>query len=1201
MPIDGLLALVSETAEFVQLKQGLGHRPDQRMVVGLAGSQKALYVASLYRDCQQPPLQRARPVLLVTYSAFQAERLYEDLVTLLGPGEVFRFPALETLPHEEVSTDLGLIRQRIAVLDRLVRGLPTLVVAHAQALSERLIPVDVYRQHVLDISLKSRLHPTTMAATLTQMGFERVDMVQSPGHFSVRGGIIDVFPIVSEQPVRIELFDDEVDSIRIFDAGTQRSVENLTEVRIPPAREFLVPLETRSAGIGRILEEASLQESRLHRLGNTESAKNLQSRVALHAERLEQGVHFEGADQYKPFFYESLATLLDYTPCGSVIVDEPARVREHLTTFETEFAERHGMLLEKGRVLPAEARIYASWPDLLGEWKRHPIIYLSNLNRRVQGMEPNLVVTVSSRAPQTFHGNLERFIEEVKQWRKERYRVCMVLSTDERAERVAQLLKDEGEPALFLSQVNGQLRAGNVVVTTGHLETGGEFRDNRIVVLTDTELFGRQKRRRRVTKTSARGERIHFGDLKPGDYVVHVNHGIGRYLGVETLVIAGAHKDYLVVQYQGEDKLYVPTDQVDLLQKYLGVDNEPPKLYKLGGSDWARVKKRVKESVQEMAQGLLRLYAERESTPGHAFSPDTVWQQQFEDSFPYEETPDQARAIEEVKRDMERPRPMDRLLCGDVGYGKTEVAIRAAFKSVMDGKQVAVLVPTTILAQQHGRTFTERFEGYPITIKVLSRFQTAAEQKQVMRGVENGSVDIVIGTHRLLSKDLRFKDLGLIVVDEEQRFGVAQKERLKELRRNVDVLTLSATPIPRTLHMSMVGMRDMSIIETPPEDRFPVRTYVVEYDEELIREAILRELAREGQVYFVYNRVQSIDRMASRLMELVPEARIAVAHGQMDEDELEEVMLQFLQGEYDVLLCSTIIETGMDIPNVNTLVVYDADRLGLAQLYQLRGRVGRSNRVAYGYFTFRKDKVLTEDAEKRLRAIKEFTELGSGFRIAMRDLEIRGAGNLLGPEQHGFIASIGFELYCKLLEESIRELRGEVVTQPPEPVLDLNVDAYIPDDYVPDSEQKVEIYKKVLGVRSEQDATELADEIEDRFGDMPLPVQNLLTVARAKVLARRQGVASISGERDGIVLRYLTGLTLSADRWMPAARKYKGRVVVVPGRVMQVKIRTRGLAASEVLPLLESVLRDFGEFWEQPSAPSAKLTTGAVQVAGRRE
>jgi transcription-repair coupling factor (superfamily II helicase) len=748
--------------------------------------------------------------------------------------------------------------------------------------------------------------------------------------------------------------------------------------------------------------------------------------------------------------------------------------------------------------------------------------------------------------------------------------VVILVSSSQRAQQLLLSLQDHNIDAFYTSSLEGHVRAGNVVVSNGNPVAGFELPGCRLVVITESEVFGQRKKPRREWRQSDR--LAPFVDIKTGDYVVHVNHGIGRYLGVVPLTIQGIQKEYLLVKFAGEDKLYVPVDQVGLIQKYLGSEGEAPRLSRLGGGEWARAKGKVKEAVREMAQDLLSLYAARETIKGYAFGKDTVWQREFEDAFPYEETPDQLRAAEEIKSDMEHPRPMDRLLCGDVGYGKTEVALRAVFKAVMEGKQVAVLAPTTILAQQHYNTFKERLAVYPVVVDVLSRFRTNREQRQVLQELERGTVDIVIGTHRLLQEDVRFKDLGLLVVDEEQRFGVAHKERLKVLSKNVDVVTLSATPIPRTLHMSLVGMRDTSILETPPEDRYPVQTYVLEEDPVLIREAIRRELGRGGQVFFVYNRIHDMERVSSWLQGLVPEARIAVAHGQIREDELEQVMLDFMNHEYDVMVCTTIIENGLDIPNVNTLIVKEAGMMGLAQLYQLRGRVGRSNRVAYAYFTYRKDMALGEAAEKRLAAIREFTELGSGFKIAMRDLEIRGAGNILGAEQHGHIAAVGFDLYSRLLEEAVREAKGDEAPRMVETTIELPVEAYIPDTYIPDANQKVAIYKRIAAFSSLSEIPDLEDELVDRFGDLPGPVVNLLAVAKIRVLAGWLKIKSINLLPGQFRLLFAAGHPLVGEDLVAAGRQYQNRVKYSnAGDEFEIKLRLAGNGRCESSFLLEQL------------------------------
>ena len=703
-------------------------------------------------------------------------------------------------------------------------------------------------------------------------------------------------------------------------------------------------------------------------------------------------------------------------------------------------------------------------------------------------------------------------------------------------------LKDGEIDACREIDLQGRSLLANVMIGTGFLTGGFEFPSGKLVVVTEKEIYGQSHKLRRAKIANQTSKMDVFTDLKVGDYVVHVNHGIGRYLGLMSLDIDGIHKDYLQLKYAGEDKLYVPTDQVGLLQKYLGSEADAPKLSKLGGVEWHRAKNRVKEAVREMAGELLALYANRETLQGFAFNKDTVWQKEFEANFPYEETPDQLKAIQEVKKDMERSRPMDRLLCGDVGYGKTEVALRAAFKAVMDGKQVAVLVPTTILAQQHYKTFQERFALYPVKVEMLSRFRTPKEQRNIVANLAVGNIDIVIGTHRLVQEDVHFKDLGLVVVDEEQRFGVSHKEKLKQLKNNVDVLTLTATPIPRTLHMSLVGVRDTSILETPPENRFPVQTYVLEEDPLMIREAIQREIGRNGQVFFVHNRIAELDRIALWLSELVPQARLDIGHGQMREDELEQVMLRLMQGETDVLICTTIIESGLDISNVNTLIVKDANHMGLAQLYQLRGRVGRSNKMAYAYFTYRQDRVLNEVAEKRLAAIKEFTEFGSGYKIAMRDLEIRGAGNLLGPEQHGHIAAVGFDMYCRLLEDAVREAKGEETFSLVDTSIELPVEAYLPDDYVPDGNQKVELYRRISHFYELSEIDDVEEEMVDRFGDLPKPAKTLLRIASIKIAAGRLGVKALAGQAGYLKFQFREGHGLTGEKLVEIAQIYKNRL-----------------------------------------------------------
>ncbi|MHB8945303.1 MAG: transcription-repair coupling factor [Bacillota bacterium] len=1158
--------------EFKRVTDALRAGAHEQLVYGLTGSSKAYFLADLAREA-------GRALLVITGHLSAAGRIRDDLRTLLPGREIDVFPAIEILPYQVVAHSPELFADRLRVLHRLSSaarggsedGAP-LVIAPVGAILPRLMPRSRFTALGLDLRWGERLDLDRLAEKLAGMAYERVDMVEGKGQFSIRGGIVDLFSPTADQPWRVELFDDEVDSIRSFDPVSQRSLSNLRTVRVIPAREMIFPAEGREEALDRVRREIDSTLRKMTRAGLKQAAESLRERAEAHHERLSTGQD-EGLESYAPFFFERLETIVDYLPeDGVVVFDEPMRVQEAAAESERLVEEMFGSSLERGEALPTQAQTFQTNEELLARAKERPIIHLSLLLRKPPASQPDNLVSTETRPGPSFHGQREAFVAEARRYSARAARVAMVASTPDRAQRLAAILREAEIPAA-LADAWRVPEPGEFIAVTGSLETGFEFPGIGLVVLTDDEVFGRAKRR---TKPKAIKEGLRlasYQDLKIGDFVVHVNHGIGKYLGLRTLDIQGKNRDYLYIQYSGEDRLYVPTDQIDLVQKYIGAEGQEPKVYKLGGTEWAKVKGRVKASVQQMAEELLRIYAVRQAVPGHDFGPDTVWQKDFEDAFRYEETPDQLQATAEIKVDMEKPQPMERLLCGDVGYGKTEVAMRAAFKAVMDGKQVAVLVPTTILAAQHYNTFRDRFAGYPVKIDLLSRFRSATDQKKTLDTVRKGAVDIVIGTHRLLSEDLGFKDLGLLVIDEEQRFGVAHKERLKKLKETVDVLVLSATPIPRTMHMAMVGLRDMSVIETPPEDRFPVQTYVIEYSDELVREVIQRELDRGGQVYYVHNRVQTIDRVAARIERLLPEARVSVGHGQMAEDELERVMLDFMDGEADVLVCTTIIENGLDIPKVNTLIVEDADHLGLAQLYQLRGRVGRSNRLAYAYFTYRPDRSISEVAEKRLQAIKEFTEFGSGFKIALRDLEIRGAGNILGPEQHGHILSVGFDLYAQMLEEAVLELKGEKRPEVIEPAIELALDAYIDDGYVPDSRQKIELYKKISVVEGREDADEIVDEIRDRFGDPPAAVQNLVGVARLKALARKVGVTAISQQKGFVSVKFGPMRRLSMDGLADLARKHRDRVSLSPQKATPVLlVKVQGLEEARLIEVLEGVL-----------------------------
>ena len=1198
MGLTGIVDLLLDSATFTDVLRRVEQGAISTHISGLSGPQKSLFISGLFRHASST-------IFVVTSTQQDAESLSGDISALIGPELVFVFPPVDVMPYEETPMSADLLAARAKALAALAGGTKCVVLAPARALGRRMVPRDSYRQATFRVRVGEVRDFEALVHRLAGCGYEILGKVDGRGQASVRGGIIDVFPHSANQPVRIEFFGDEVESIRLFDPETQLSQDRLDEVAITPAREFLYDSGRLELACAKICEElervdgsmarrepslAGAMHTASARRGSSSAAlmvhtrNQLRERVDHHLERFENGTFFDNDEQYLPFFYEERVTVADWAGEALFVVDEPIRFKEALAGYEADIRETYATLLEAAMVLPSQADLYMDAAEVAESVGRRQTVAMSLLARAADGSGDRLDgilpaasdnIVAQTKQAEIFAGRFDDLVHEIKNYRKRQYRVVCVASTGERCARLAELFEEKGISTISCDGLESVPEAGTICMAEGELSSGFQCTDIKLLVLTEAEIYGRRKKRRRFASVEEGARIASYTDLSPGDYVVHVNHGVGKYGGVQTLEVAGVQRDYLLVQYAGEDRVYVPTDQVSLLQKYIGMEDSPPRLNKLGGTEWTRAKTRVRESVQDMAEDLLRLHAARESVKGYAFSPDTVWQQEFEDLFPYEETPDQWRSIVDVKRDMEKPMPMDRLLCGDVGFGKTEVALRAAFKAAVDGKQVAVLVPTTILAQQHYATFSERFRGFPMEVAILSRFQSEAEQRRVIRGLKMGSVDVVIGTHRLLSQDVSFRDLGLVVVDEEQRFGVAQKERLKELREEVDVLTLTATPIPRTLHMAMAGVRDMSLMETPPENRFPIRMYVVEKNESLIREILLREIDRKGQIYFVHNRVYDIEEVAARLSRLVPEASIGVAHGQMPEDRLEQVMLQFMAQEFDILVCTVIIESGIDIPNVNTIIIDDAHNLGLAQLYQLRGRVGRTNRVAYAYLLFKRDAALSEIAEKRLAAIREFTSLGSGYKIAMRDLEIRGAGNILGPEQHGHIAAVGFEMYCRLLEETIGELKGEQKKPEPPPVMiDLTVDAYVPDSYVPDSRQKIEVYKKINGIESLEDASDLSKEFIDRFGPLPLPVDNLIAIAALKVLARELGAASIASERNGVVVRFADGVRYAYSDMARIAGPFKGRVAFAAGRTQRLRVKTHGMSEREILHTLMNILSE---------------------------
>ncbi|MFF2450328.1 transcription-repair coupling factor [Neobacillus sp. NPDC058068] len=1118
--MNGLKSLFLQQEDIHSVIAGVEEGLKEQLIAGLSGSSRTVMTAAIYE-------QMERPIILVTHNLLQAQKLYDDIANLLGENEVFLFPANELIAAELSVASPELKAQRIEALNHWSRFNRGVLIVPIAGLKKIIPPKALWKQYQLSIKLGEDINIEKLLSTFVKMGYVRAEMITTPGEFSVRGGIIDIYPLTEANPLRIELFDTEVDSIRYFSLEDQRSKEKVSEVLVGPATEILLEDED----YGRVI--AKLEDglaSSLRKLKDDKAKILLTQNISHELEQLKNRQKPDQVYKYLSLAYDRPHSLLDYLPKnGLVFIDEISRVQEMNDSLVKEEAEWYTGLLAEGEIIH-DLHISHDLPALLQK-KEFPILYMSLFLRHVANTNPQNILNISCKQMQNFHGQMHVLKAEIDRWKKGNYSILFLGADEERVKKLERVLEDYEIEGSIIKE-NQQILPGKVQIMKGNLHTGFELSIQKIAVITEEELFSKRVKKPASRQKLSNAERIKsYSELKIGDYVVHVNHGIGKYLGIETLVINGVHKDYLHIRYQGSDKLYVPVEQIDLVQKFVGSEGKEPKVYKLGGTDWKKVKKKVESSVQDIADDLIKLYAEREAAIGFAYSPDGDMQREFETSFAYQETEDQLRSIHEIKKDMERPRPMDRLLCGDVGYGKTEVAIRAAFKAIADGKQVALLVPTTILAQQHFETMRERFQDYPINIGLLSRFRSKKQQTETTKGLKAGTVDIVVGTHRLLSKDIVYRDLGLLIVDEEQRFGVTHKEKIKKLKTNVDVLTLTATPIPRTLHMSMLGVRDLSVIETPPENRFPVQTYVMEYNGLLVREAIERELARDGQVYFLYNRVEDIERKAEEISMLVPDARVICAHGQMSENELESVMISFLAGEFDVLVSTTIIETGVDIPNVNTLIVFDADRMGLSQLYQLRGRVGRSNRVAYAYFTYRKDKVLTEVAEKRLQAIKEFTELGSGFKIAMRDLTIRGAGNLLGAQQHGYIDSVGFDLYSQMLKEAIEERKGDLgaaeVKKSVE--IDLEIDAYIPDTYIKDGHQKIEMYKRFRGAVSLEDIAELQSEMLDRFGEYPDEVSYLFQIAEMKVYALTNGVEQIKQVKQEVTILVSEEVTKTID------------------------------------------------------------------------
>lgn len=1103
-----MIQLIGKDAQVAEWSMNLEQRMSRQLITGLAGSAKTLLFAHAFKKLD-------KNLIILMPNLYYVNQLAEDLQHVLPAESIHLFPVDEVLSAEMAFSSPEARAERVATLNRLQQDEPGIYLLPVAALHKRLPDKETWSNAQLHWQIGDEIAVDSLPQQLVLMGYERTEMVAKPGEFSMRGSIVDIYPLTFEYPVRVELFDVEIDSMRYFEADTQRSIEKIEEVWLPPTSEQIYSQENLLDGINKI---ENLLEKKLATTAEPTERQFLHDYFGQLISEWQRNVPTDQAKFYADLLYPEHLSILDYFPQDSLlIVDDYQRIMETNREMEREAAEWHTQKISELRVF-SEQQFVADVHGIIQK-EKFATTFFSLFQKGMGNLRFQALYQFQYRTMQQFFGQMPLLKTEMDRWRKQEQTVVIFIPTKERIRKAEQMLRDED--ILVVETEADQLIKGQVQLVEGALMTGFELPQEKIVTITEKEIFQKttKKQTRRQTVTNA--ERLKsYNELKAGDYVVHANHGIGKYIGMETLEVDGVHQDYMTIIYQNDDKLFIPVTQLNLIQKYVASESKTPRINKLGGSEWTKTKRKISSKIEDIADDLIQLYAVREAEKGYAFGPDDSYQKEFENAFPYSETDDQLRSAAEIKRDMEKEKPMDRLLVGDVGYGKTEVALRAAFKAVKESKQVAFLVPTTILAQQHYETMLERFEGFPVNVGLLSRFRTKKQQKETIEELRTGQLDIVVGTHRVLSKDIEFSDLGLLIVDEEQRFGVKHKERLKQLRAQVDVLTLTATPIPRTLHMSMLGVRDLSVIETPPANRYPIQTYVMEKNPGAIREAIQREMGRGGQVFYLYNRVETIERKVEEIQALVPEARIAYAHGQMTEVQLENTLFDFIEGQYDVLVTTTIIETGVDIPNANTLFVENADYMGLSTLYQLRGRVGRSNRVAYAYFMYEQQKILNEVSEKRLQAIKDFTELGSGFKIAMRDLSIRGAGNLLGAQQHGFIDAVGFDMYSQMLSEAVARKQGKNQQIEKTSVeIDLGVDAYLPESYVSDQRQKIEIYKRIRELDSQEMLEELEADLLDRFGEYPEEVAHLLTIGQIKMDGDRALLEMIRKQQQTIVFK----------------------------------------------------------------------------------
>ena len=1098
-----------------------------------------------------------KPICIITYNEIQAKKLVEDLKYFTD--KIVFFPKKEIVTYDYVAESKDLPYERIEALNK-IQGMKTgIIVTTIEATMQKIMSKKALYKNVLKFKIQDEYNLEDVKRKLLDLGYTRCDLIEGRGQFSVRGGIVDI-SLTEKNGVRIEFWGDEIDSIRYFNIVSQRSTEEIKEITINPAHEYLLekPLET-------VIEK----------IRSTVYNEEVQEQVEQDIEIIKNGDYISKVDKYFNAFYEQQETILDFLSSKFVIVlDEFNKITQRLDNINKDSNNIITLLMEKQKIVPDAIKNLLSLEQFEEKLTNKQLVYIEKLDNEIkfQAEKYNWVY----KEKNYYKSEIEILFKELIKAQEEKKKIYILAETKEKAKSICKLLDEHEIINKYEEKLNQTIIVKNneslVTVSVGKLSSGFECFDLKLLVITSQELIEGEKRKKYKSSAFKEGEKVVYADLKVGDYVVHKNYGIGIFIGVNTITADGTTKDYIKIKYYGDDILYVPTNQLDNIRKYIGGDEGGLKVNKLGNKEWIKTKARVKNNLREVAKELIELYAKREKAKGYAFPADSPWQTQFEESFPYQETDDQLRCIDEVKKDMELPKPMDRLLCGDVGYGKTEVAIRAAFKAVMGGKQVAYLAPTTVLAEQQYKEFRDRMANFAIRVEVLNRFKTKKEQNEIVKKLKLGEIDIVVGTHRILSNDVEFKDLGLLIIDEEHRFGVKAKEKIKQYKASIDVLTMTATPIPRTLHMSIVGIRDMSVIYEPPYNRKPVQTYVLEYDQEVIREAITKELERKGQVFYLFNNVEKIIQKADEISRLVPEAKVVYAHGKMTGNEIEEIMEDFIEGKTDILVCTTILESGIDIPNANTIIVENADRMGLAQLYQIRGRVGRSDRQGYAYITYKRDKLLSEVADKRLKAIKEFTEFGSGFKIAMRDLEIRGAGSLLGEIQHGHLEQVGYDTYCNLLDEVIKEMQGTVVQPEIDVQIDLDATCYIPDTYISDSSQKIEIYQDIALCKNEEDIQNVIDEMIDRFGNMPSEIENLLEIARIKILCKKLKISKVQGKRNFVLFMFEPGeINLDINELV---KQYKNKIKFTQGIKPQITLALDNMTEIKMLREVKEFLEN---------------------------